>query len=66
MVAMISASAWRSTSVTKSLRPLLETYNESSRLRLRTMTSAARRAARTAMLSNGCMLAKSVAGDGLE
>jgi hypothetical protein len=29
-------------------------------LRLRTITSAARRAARTAMFSSGCMLAKSV------
>src|SRR5579871_5578363 len=54
MAAMISCSACRSTSVTKSLRPLLETSSESSRLRLRVITRAARRAARIPMLTSGC------------
>src|SRR6516165_5685719 len=58
MLAMISCSAARSTSVTKSLRPLEAMVSDSRRFMLRTITSPARRAARTAMLSSGCMMAR--------
>src|SRR6516165_3521904 len=57
MLAMISCSAARSTSVTKSLRPLEAMVSDSRRFMLRTITSPARRAARTAILSSGCMIA---------
>jgi len=60
MLPMISRSAAWSTSVTKSLRPLEETVSDSRRLRLRMMTSPARRAARTAMLRSGCTVLKLV------
>src|SRR5215471_7725365 len=58
MKAMISASAARSTSDTKSLRPLDVTVRDSRRFRLRTMTSPARRAALTAILRRGCTILK--------
>src|SRR6185312_8952778 len=54
MMPMISASAARSTSETKSLRPLEVTVRDSRRFRLRTMTSPARRAAITAILRRAC------------
>src|SRR6185312_4172114 len=54
MMAMISASAARSTSETKSLRPLEVTVRDSRRFRLRTMTSPARRAAITAIFRRAC------------
>src|SRR5579863_2538747 len=57
---MISASAAWSTSVTKSLRPLEVTVRDSRRLRLRMITSPARRAARTAILRSGCTVTKLV------
>src|SRR6186997_1133099 len=55
MVWMMSASAALSTSVTKSLRPLLSTWTASRRGMARTMMSPARRAALTAILSRGCI-----------
>ena len=55
IVAMISASALRSMSVTKSLRPLVSIFSESRRDRLRTIRSPARRAARMPILRSGCI-----------
>src|SRR5471032_708116 len=52
---MMSASALRSISVTKSLRPLVSILSESRRDRLLTIRSPARRAARMAILSRGCI-----------
>ena len=45
-------------SVTKSLRPLLSIFSESRRDRLLTIRSPARRAARIAILSRGCILGR--------
>src|SRR3984957_6932325 len=56
MVAMMSASALRSMSVTKSLRPLLSIFKESRRERLRTIKSPARRGAPMPIFSRGCMM----------
>src|SRR6202161_4837360 len=52
---MMSASALRSISVTKSLRPLVSFFSESRRDKLFTIRSPARRAARIAILSRGCI-----------